>query len=87
MKRTGGTGGGRRRVKVVELDPESLCGRRTTVIQLFRVEAWEGAESEKHLVFRDRHGLYCDHGPSCVAVKSVIESGMLIPANILERTT
>ena len=86
MKRSGGTSG-RRRVKVVELDPESLCGSRTIVIQLFRVEAWEGSESEKHLVFRDRHGLYCDHGPSCVAVKCVMDSGMLIPANSLEWTT
>ena len=76
-----------RRAKVVELDPESHCGPRTTVMQLFRVEASSDNGTRKHLVFRDRHGLYCDHGAECVAVELVVNSGMLIPANSLEWTT
>ena len=86
MKSKGG-GDTRRRAKVVELDPESHCGRRTTVMQLFRVEAASANGVQKHLVFRDRHGLYCDHGAECVAVELVVNSGMLIPANSLEWTT
>jgi hypothetical protein len=77
----------RRRMKVVELDPVALCGRRTTVLQLFRVDERSEGRIAKHLVFRDRHGLYCDHGPDCVAVKCVMDSGKLIPATTLEWTT
>ena len=76
-----------RRTKVVELDPVALCGRRTTVIQLFRVDERSDGRLSKHLVFRDRHGLYCDHGADCIAVKCVMDSGKLIPATTLEWTT
>ena len=86
MKAKGG-GASRRRTKVLELDPESYCGSRTTVMQLFRVEAQNDNGTQKHLVFRDRHGLYCEHGAKCLAVELVVESGMLIPANSLEWTT
>ena len=75
---------GRRSVKVVELDLVSLCRSRTRVVQLFRVEERNDDRIRKHLVFRDRHGLYCDHGPGCLAVTSVMDSGKLIPANTLE---
>jgi hypothetical protein len=82
-----GDGAVRRRTKVLELDPESYCGSRTTVMQLFRVEAQNDNGPQKHLVFRDRHGLYCEHGMQCLAVELVVQSGMLIPANSLEWTT
>jgi hypothetical protein len=75
--------GAQKRMKVIELDPEERCGKRTTVVQLFRVEARNEGRIEAHLVFRDRHGLYCDHGRECVAVKCVMDSGKLIPENVL----
>lgn len=81
-----GDGATRRRTKVLELDPQSYCGTRTTVMQLFRVEV-QNDSGTKHLVFRDRHGLYCEHGVRCLAVELVMQSGMLIPANSLEWTT
>ena len=74
-------------MKIVELDPVARCGRRTTVIQLFRVDERSEGRTDRHLVFRDRHGLYCEHGPECAAVKCVMDSGKLIPATTLEWTT
>ena len=63
-------------MKVRELDPRSVCGRRTTVEQLFRVD--EIAHDDRrtvHLVFLDRHGWYCEHGTSCPAVREVMKLG------------
>ena len=72
------------RSKVTELDSLERCGKLTTVIQLFRVETLDDDQIEIYLVFRDRHGLYCDHGRDCVAVKYVMDSGKLIPTSLLE---
>ena len=59
-------------MKVRELSPQALCGPRTTVTQLFRVvETADGVE-RTHLVFFDRHGWYCEHGPGCPAVGEVM---------------
>lgn len=58
-------------VKVRELDPIAKCGPATSVEQLFRVDELTGRESTVHLVFFDRHGWYCVHGPRCAAVSDV----------------
>ena len=61
-----------------ELDPVRICGDRTSVIQLFRVDETvvpngKAASSRQvHLVFNDRHGWYCEHGRSCHAVSAVM---------------
>ena len=56
------------RVVISELDPVRKCGPGTSVVCLFRViEKREGRET-RHLVFLDRHGWYCEHGPDCAAV-------------------
>jgi hypothetical protein len=60
-----------------ELDPLRVCGGRTSVIKLFRVDEQlvggkvAGAR-QVHLVFNDRHGWYCEHGRSCHAVSAVM---------------
>ncbi len=59
---------------VKELDPLRRCGEGTTVERLFRVDSSEGGRSEVHLVFFDRHGWYCVHGPDCAAVAEVRDS-------------
>jgi hypothetical protein len=54
-------------VRVESLDPRTAVGARTRVQGLWRVRVDGG---EAHLVFRDRHGTYCEaHGPSCDAVR------------------
>lgn len=58
-------------VKVRELDPIAKCGPSTSVEQLFRVDESAGPHATVHLVFYDRHGWYCVHGPRCVAVSDV----------------
>lgn len=57
------------RIEVRELDPILKCGQETSVQFLYRViERREGQPATNHLVFFDRHGWYCEHGPTCTAV-------------------
>jgi len=56
---------------VRELDPIRKCGPGTSVQLLYRVDEALGKVVRSHLVFFDRHGWYCEHGPGCVAVKDV----------------
>ena len=58
-------------IKFRELDPVAKCGPDTSVEQLFRVDELLDGRPTIHLVFFDRHGWYCVHGPGCVAVKDV----------------
>ena len=65
-------------LQIRQLDPVRVCGDRTSVVQLFRVDE-EGVTVGKaagarqvHLVFNDRHGWYCEHGRSCHAVSAVM---------------
>lgn len=64
-----------REVKVRELVPEKVCGPRTRVQQVFRVEERRNGSSQTHLVFNDRHGWYCEHGTDCPAVGEVRKRG------------
>jgi hypothetical protein len=58
------------RIRIEKLDPRSLLGVRSRVAALWRVTIGAG---EPHLVFKDRHGLYCEaHGIDCRAVRAVI---------------
>jgi hypothetical protein len=61
----------RRRVRIVEKDPQLVCGKGTTVVRLFRVKERLEEDRVTHLVFNDRHGWYCEHGPQCIAVADV----------------
>ena len=58
-------------VKIKALDPFEMCGPRTSVVHLLRVDEREEGSSAVHLVFFDRHGWYCEHGPACRAVEDV----------------
>lgn len=58
-------------VKVKQLDPIAKCGPATSVEQLFRVDEELDGRPTVHLVFFDRHGWYCVHGPRCAAVADV----------------
>jgi hypothetical protein len=58
-------------VKVKQLDPFAKCGPGTSVEQLFRVDEDTNGHATVHLVFLDRHGWYCVHGPRCAAVADV----------------
>ena len=60
-----------RRVRVREMDPVQMCGKGTSVTQLFRVDETLDHARVHHLVFFDRHGWYCEHGAQCSAVKDV----------------
>ena len=60
-----------RTVKVRALDPKARCGPGTTVEHLFRVDETVNGNPATHLVFYDRHGLYCEHGRTCPAVEDV----------------
>jgi hypothetical protein len=52
---------------VERLDPKRMLGSATRVEALWRVRI--GGDAGVHLVFRDRHGTYCqEHGPGCRAV-------------------
>jgi hypothetical protein len=62
---------GKRTVKVRPMDPLEMCGKGTTVTQLYRVEERLDQTRIHHLVFFDRHGWYCEHGKQCGAVKDV----------------
>jgi hypothetical protein len=64
-------------LQIRELDPLRVCGGRTSVVQLFRVdeqllEGKAAGARQVHLVFNDRHGWYCEHGRSCHAVTAVM---------------
>lgn len=64
-------------LQIRELDPLRVCGERTSVMQLFRVdeqlvEGKVAGARQVHLVFNDRHGWYCEHGRSCHAVSAVM---------------
>ena len=50
------------------LDPTRKCGPGTSVERLLRVDEKANGRTTAHLVFLDRHGWYCEHGPSCPAV-------------------
>jgi hypothetical protein len=58
-------------VRVRPLDPQAKCGAGTSVERLFRVDETMNGATVTHLVFFDRHGLYCAHGRSCPAVDDV----------------
>lgn len=65
-------------LQIRQLDPIRVCGDRTSVLQLFRVDEQAMAVGKAagarqvHLVFNDRHGWYCEHGRSCHAVSAVM---------------
>jgi hypothetical protein len=64
-------------LQIRELDPLRVCGERTCVVQLFRVDeqlvgSKPAGARQVHLVFNDRHGWYCEHGRSCHAVSAVM---------------
>jgi hypothetical protein len=48
-----------------------MCGKGTSVKRVFRVEEKTEKTKNIHLVFLDRHGWYCEHGPQCPAVADV----------------
>ena len=58
-------------VRIRQLDPQAICGPRTQVQQLFRVHDLLDGKPTVHLVYFDRHGWYCEHGPTCRAVDHV----------------
>lgn len=58
-------------VRIRPLDPQAKCGAGTSVERLYRVDETVGNARIAHLVFFDRHGLYCEHGRSCPAVDDV----------------
>jgi hypothetical protein len=60
-----------REIRIEPLIPSQVCGNGTTVAELYRVRERVGASLQVHLVFLDRHGLYCDHGTGCPAVADV----------------
>ena len=53
------------------MDPTQLCGKGTSVTQLYRVEETLEHGRIHHLVFFDKHGWYCEHGKQCSAVGDV----------------
>ena len=69
--RRGGTRSVQRTMKVRELVPQQVCGPRTRVERVFRVEERVNNSSQTHLVFNDHHGWYCEHGTDCHAVDEV----------------
>ena len=58
-------------VRIRQLDPQAVCGPRTQVQQLFRVHDLLDGKPTVHMVYFDRHGWYCEHGPTCRAVDHV----------------
>ena len=61
----------RRTIRIRELVPQQVCGPRTRVHRVFRVEERVDTSSQMHLVFNDHHGWYCEHGTDCHAVGEV----------------
>jgi hypothetical protein len=60
-----------RKVRIRPLDPVLMCGKDTSVTQLYRVEETADSRRIHHLVFFDKHGWYCEHGKQCSAVGDV----------------
>ena len=59
------------RPTVTRLDPREIVGKRTAVRALYRVQY--GIDGPVHLVFVDRHGIYCEeHGRGCTAVGDAV---------------
>ena len=59
------------RPTVTALDPREIVGKRTAVRALYRVQY--GIDGPVHLVFIDRHGVYCEeHGRGCAAVGDAV---------------
>lgn len=61
----------KRKVRIQPMDPTQLCGKGTSVTQLYRVEETLEQGRVHHLVFFDKHGWYCEHGKQCSAVGDV----------------
>jgi len=61
----------KRSVRIRSMDPAQMCGKGTSVTQLYRVEERLDDTRIHHLVFFDRHGWYCEHGKQCGVVKDV----------------
>jgi hypothetical protein len=61
----------KRSVRIKPMDPTQMCGKGTSVTQLYRVEERLDETRIHHLVFFDRHGWYCEHGKQCGVVKDV----------------
>lgn len=61
----------KRTIKIRQMDPLEMCGKGTTVTQLYRVAESLDQIRIHHLVFFDRHGWYCEHGKQCSVVKDV----------------
>jgi hypothetical protein len=61
----------KRTVRIRPMDPIEMCGKGTSVTQLFRVQEQLDHTRINHLVFFDRHGWYCEHGKQCGVVKDV----------------
>ncbi len=66
-----GNDGVERKVRIRAMDPVEMCGKDTSVTQLYRVEETIDRGRIHHLVFFDRHGWYCEHGKQCSVVKDV----------------
>ena len=47
----------------------------TSVTQLYRVDEAVDGRQTVHLVYRDQHGWYCEHGRGCQAVDDVRRRG------------
>lgn len=57
-------------VQVEQLDPRRLAGGSTSIVAVYRVTIGYGGDA--HVVYHDRHGLYCEvHGRECRAVRAV----------------
>jgi hypothetical protein len=61
----------KRTVRIRPMNPIEMCGKGTSVTQLFRVQEQLDHTRINHLVFFDRHGWYCEHGKQCGVVKDV----------------
>jgi hypothetical protein len=61
-------------IHVERLDPKQAVGSATRVEAIWRVRIGDGGGT--HLVFRDRHGIYCEeHGAGCRAVREALAGG------------
>jgi hypothetical protein len=61
----------KRTVRIRAMNPVEMCGKDTSVSELYRVEETLDQIRIHHLVFFDRHGWYCEHGKQCSVVKDV----------------
>jgi hypothetical protein len=60
-----------RKLRIRPMNPVAMCGKDTSVTELYRVEEMNDRGRVHHLVFFDRHGWYCEHGKQCSVVKDV----------------